>query len=122
MQASGELHAGVKPIRKQEGLQKPLGLNHRKLSPREHVFSRRDHPIRESNTTTWAATPSPRPAKPSFSVVFPLMFTHAGSQPRSLAMWATIAGAWGVIFGVWQITVASMFTTSKPCRCTTFQA
>ncbi len=52
-----------------------------------------------SSATASQAMPSPRPVKPSFSVVVALTLTSSMWQPRSSAMLTRICGTCGSIFG-----------------------
>ncbi len=74
----------------------------------------------ESNETTWgghsgtsraatarAAMPSPRPMKPSFSLVVALMLTRSTDSPRAAAIFTHMAGKWGRSFGASASRVAS---------------
>ncbi len=66
--------------------------------------------IATSSTVASAAMPSPRPAKPSRSVVVALTLTCPTSHARSAAMLARIAGTCGASFGACAITVVSTFS------------
>src|SRR5262245_24912225 len=57
-----------------------------------------------SSTTASAAMPSPRPTKPSFSVVLALTLTASTAMPRSAARLARIAGMCGAMRGAWAMT------------------
>ena len=60
--------------------------------------------------------PSPRPVKPSRSVVVALTEIRPGSTPSSSASRAIIAGACGVIFGRSQIRVTSALASTPAAR------
>jgi hypothetical protein len=59
--------------------------------------------------------PSPRPVKPSFSVVVALTLTCAGVAPRSAASAARIASTWGPMRGRSQMIVMSALARVQPC-------
>ena len=61
--------------------------------------------------TASAAMPSPRPVKPSFSVVVAFTLTWSISTPQSAAILAHICAVCGDSFGASQITVASILPT-----------
>src|SRR4249919_592590 len=69
---------------------------------------------RTSNTAACAAIPSPRPVKPSFSLVVALTLTASRSIPRSAASRSRIAGACGPTLGRSQTTVMSALPTRQP--------
>lgn len=56
------------------------------------------------------AIPSPRPVKPSFSVVVALTLTQSRPMPRSAAMLERIRSMWGAILGAWAMMVMSALT------------
>src|SRR6185503_1817520 len=64
-----------------------------------------------SRATAMAAMPSPRPMKPSCSVVVALMLIAPGATPRSAAMLPTMRVTWGAMRGASATMVASTFTT-----------
>src|SRR5690606_9852670 len=64
--------------------------------------------------TAWAAMPSRRPAKPSFSVVVALTLTRSAGRSRTSAMRATMAAFNGRRRGASQITVTSTLTIIPP--------
>src|SRR5690606_4659430 len=73
-------------------------------------------PPRVSRHTAMAAMPSPRPVKPSFSLVVALTLTRPASTCRSAARVSLIARAWGPIFGRSQMTVMSALARLQPSR------
>ncbi len=62
--------------------------------------------------TACAAIPSPRPVKPSFSVVVALTLTRSGAMPRIAAIRSIIATRCGPIFGRSQMIVTSTAATA----------
>ena len=69
--------------------------------------------IRRSATAS-AASPSPRPVKPSLSVVVARTFTRPGSTPIASASFARIASRSGAILGSSPTSTQSAFASSKP--------
>src|SRR5690606_26338836 len=61
-----------------------------------------------------AAMPSPRPMKPSFSIVVAFTLTRPASMPAIAAMFRRIASACGAIFGASQSSVASSSAMRPP--------
>src|SRR5260364_230360 len=60
-----------------------------------------------SNTTASAAIPSPRPIKPSFSLVFALILVRSSGRLSSAERWARMAGIYGKSLGDWELIVQS---------------
>src|SRR5690606_6484783 len=81
---------------------------------RRPARSRRQAPSRTSRHTACAAMPSPRPVKPSFSLVVALTLTASTSTPVSLAISARIASACGPTLGRSQTTVMSALPSLQP--------
>src|SRR5262249_9630768 len=67
----------------------------------------RDHAGSPTVATAWAAIPSPRPVKPSPSVVVALMLTRSGSSVAKAATRAIMAERCGPMRGRSQISVTS---------------
>src|SRR5690606_548865 len=75
-------------------------------------------PPRRSRTTACAAMPSPRPVKPSRSLVVALTLTAPTGMPRSSAMHSRMAMTCGASFGRSQTTTLSRLPTCMPCSAT----
>ena len=72
--------------------------------------------------TACAAIPSPRPVKPSCSVVVALTLTRSAGRPSSPATRATIAARCGPILGCSQIRVTSTCSMRPPAAATRSRA
>src|SRR5437870_8729275 len=75
--------------------------------------------VRLSRATAWAARPSPRPVKPSSSVVVARTVTRSMSTPIAPASRAPIATRTSEILGRSPIRTQSALTSSKPSARTT---
>ena len=70
--------------------------------------------LRSSSATASAASPSPRPVKPSRSVVVARTLTRSGSTPSAPARRLRISSRWPAIRGSSPIRTQSAFTSAKP--------
>ena len=64
--------------------------------------------------------PSFLPINPRCSVVVALIFTQSGDNSRTLAIQATMAFLWGLIFGAWAKRVASRLAMPNPRESATY--
>src|SRR5690606_12319733 len=69
---------------------------------------------RTSSATACAAMPSPRPVKPSFSLVVALTLIASRSTPQASAMRWRICAACGPTLGRWQTMVMSALPSFQP--------
>src|SRR6185295_4293952 len=69
---------------------------------------------RRTVAVAWATMPSPRPVKPSFSLVVALTATRSVSMRASLAMFARIVSRWADIRGNSQTIVRSRCAIRPP--------
>src|SRR5439155_2992731 len=74
------------------------------------------HLISRSSTTAWAASASPLPIGPMWSVVVAFRPTAAGSMSSTPARLVRIASRYGASRGTWASSVTSTFSTAHLAR------